>query len=83
MKENVTLSCLSPEGLLEAPPSLQPLNPRLRELDGKKIRLLWDGKMGGENFCAALQEVLRDRYPGGVRRMGRPWRRGRGNEGQG
>ena len=59
----VTLSCLSPEGLLEAAPSPQSINPRLEGLAGKKVRLLWDGKMGGENYCMAMQEVLRDRYP--------------------
>jgi hypothetical protein len=63
MKENVTLSCLSPDGLLEAPQSLDSPNPRLSDLAGKKIRLLWDGKMGGENFCAAMQKVLSDLYP--------------------
>lgn len=63
MTEPVTLSCLSPEGLLEAPPSLRSINPRLPDMAGKKIRLLWDGKMGGENFCMAMQKVLRDRYP--------------------
>ena len=63
MTEPTTLTCLSPEGLLEAPPSLRSINPRLPDMAGKKIRLLWDGKMGGENFCMAMQKVLRDRCP--------------------
>jgi hypothetical protein len=63
MKEDVTLSCLNPEGLLEVTSMMQSINTRLDDLAGKKIRLLWDGKMGGENFCTAMQDVLRGRYP--------------------
>lgn len=63
MTEPVTLSCLSPEGLLEARPSPRSISPRLPDIAGKKIRLLWDGKMGGENFCSAMRDVLRKRYP--------------------
>jgi hypothetical protein len=64
VKENmVTLSCLNPEGLLDPAPPEQPPVARLDDLNGKKIRLLWDGKMGGENFCMAMQEVLRKAYP--------------------
>ncbi len=64
VKENmVTISCLNPEGLLEPAQPERPLMPRLDDLNGKKIRLLWDGKMGGENFCIAMREVLREMYP--------------------
>ncbi len=64
MNENITLSCLNPEGPFEAPPSLATPVPRLQDLEGKKISILWDGKKGGENFSIALAELLTEKHPG-------------------
>jgi hypothetical protein len=33
------------------------------DLAGKKIAIIWDGKKGGDNFCAAVEELLNERYP--------------------
>jgi hypothetical protein len=62
MQEKVILNFLSPEGEFDVP---QPsgLNPRVESLSGKKIGLFWDGKPGGDNFFAALDELLKERYP--------------------
>jgi hypothetical protein len=63
LKENVTLSCLNPQGMLELPAPSGLTNPRVRDLAGKTIAIIWDGKKGGDNFCMAVEELLKQRYP--------------------
>jgi len=62
LQGKVVLNCFSPEGEFEVPQPLG-LNPRVESLSGKKIALFWDGKPGGDNFFAALNELLKERYP--------------------
>lgn len=59
----ITLNCINPEGEFEVPPSAGLTNPRVKNLAGKKIAIIWDGKKGGDNYCAAVEELLKKRYP--------------------
>ena len=62
MKETVSLKCLNPHATFKA---MKPsgLNPRVDSLEGKTIGIFWDGKAGGNNFCAAVEELLNKRFP--------------------
>jgi len=55
--------CLNPQGILEIPAPSGLVNPRVKDLAGKKIGIIWDGKKGGDNFCIAVEELLKERYP--------------------
>jgi hypothetical protein len=35
----------------------------VKDLADKKIGIFWDGKKGGDNFCIAVEELLKERYP--------------------
>jgi hypothetical protein len=35
----------------------------METLKGKKIGIIWDGKKGGDNFCIAVEELLKERFP--------------------
>jgi hypothetical protein len=59
----VTLVCLNPQGAVETPAVAGLVNPRVQDLAGKKIAIIWDGKKGGDKYCIALEELLKDRYP--------------------
>lgn len=63
MKEQISLTCLNPQGVLELPEPLGLTNPRVRDLAGKKIGIFWDGKQGWNNFFIALEEQLNKKYP--------------------
>ena len=63
MKEKVSLVCLNPQGALEIPEPSGLTNPRVMDLAGKMIGIIWDGKKGGDNYCAAVEELLNERYP--------------------
>lgn len=63
MKEKVTLACFNPQGAVEVPKPSGLTNPRLDDLAGKKIAIIWDGKKGGDNFCAAIEQLLNEKYP--------------------
>ncbi|MBN1568702.1 MAG: hypothetical protein JXA73_12715 [Acidobacteria bacterium] len=63
MKKRVSLVCLNPQGTVEAPAVLELINPRVKNLEGKKIGIIWDGKKGGDKFCIALEELLKERHP--------------------
>jgi hypothetical protein len=63
LKEKVSLVCFNPQGVVEVPKPSGLLNPRVEDLEGKKIGIIWDGKKGGDNFCAAIEELLNKRYP--------------------
>ncbi len=62
MKERVSLVCHNPQGAVElaAPSGLT--NPRVKELAGKRIAIIWDGKKGGDNFCMAIEDLLKKRF---------------------
>ncbi len=57
-----TLEVMNPRGKIAHSPYRAP-NPRIGDLSGKKIALYWNGKAGGNNLFAAIEEVLKDRYP--------------------
>jgi hypothetical protein len=63
MKEQVSLVVLNPQGVIELPAASGLVNQRVPDLAGKKIGIIWDGKKGGDNFCIAAEELLRQRYP--------------------
>ncbi len=59
---SVTLEVLSPRGEIKAPPVLTP-SPRVADLEGKKIGIYWNGKMGGNNFWDAVEQFLKEKLP--------------------
>jgi hypothetical protein len=63
MKEQVSLVCLNPQGVIELPAAAGLVSPRVTDLAGKTIGIIWDGKKGGDNFCIAVEELLKKRYP--------------------
>ncbi len=72
MKEQISLTCLNPQGVLELPEPLGLTNPRVKDLSGKKIGIFWDGKQGWNNFFIALEEQLNKKYPT-AKTMRVPW----------
>jgi len=63
MKPRVSLVCFNPQGRIQFPAASGLINPRIKNLEGKKIAIIWDGKKGGDNFCIAVEELLNERYP--------------------
>ena len=63
MKEKVSFVCLNPQGVVEVPAPSGLVNPRVNDLAGKKIGIIWDGKKGGDKYCIAVEELLKERYP--------------------
>ena len=63
MKQKVLLKCFNPQGVVEVPTPSGLINPRVSDLAGKKIAVIWDGKKGGDNFCEAIEKLLNKRYP--------------------
>jgi len=63
MKTRVSLVCFNPQGRIELPAATGLINPRIGSLEGKKIGIIWDGKKGGDNFCIAVEELLKERFP--------------------
>jgi hypothetical protein len=66
MRERVTLKCLNPQGILDIPTPSGLKNPRVNDLAGKKIGIIWDGKKGGDNYCAAIEELLKEKFPSAI-----------------
>ncbi len=63
MKGIVSIKCMNPQGRLDLPAPSGLKNPRVKGLAGKTIGIIWDGKKGGDNYCAAIEELLNKRYP--------------------
>jgi len=61
--KEVSLELLNPMGVIEPPQTLG-LTPRISDLAGKKIALLHNSKPGVTNLYAALEELLKQKYPG-------------------
>ena len=61
--EKVTLELLNPMSVIEPPKTIR-LTPRISDLAGKKIALLHNNKPGAANLYAALEELLKQKYPG-------------------
>ena len=62
MTENVELKLLNPRGIVEALPVTAP-NPRVTDLNGKRIGLYWNSKPGLDNFYKVFEELLKEKYP--------------------
>ena len=59
----ITLEALNPMGVIEPPPTLG-LSPRVADLAGKRIALMHNNKPGASNLLDALQQLLKNKYPG-------------------
>jgi hypothetical protein len=62
MAEKVKLEVLNPRGVIEAKKTYSP-NPRLKDLDGKRVGLYWNSKHGMDNFYTVFTELLKKKYP--------------------
>jgi hypothetical protein len=58
----VTLEVMNPRGEIPPPPTLG-ISPRVRDLAGKKIVLIDNGKFGASNFLDVLAQMLKQKYP--------------------
>ena len=63
MKDNIMLECFNSQGKVEIKKTEGLKNPRISDLAGKTIGIFWNGKMGGDNFCIAIEELLDEKYP--------------------
>jgi hypothetical protein len=63
MTSKIVLACVNPRGRIEVPAASGLINPRIKSLEGKTIAIIWDGKKGGDNFCAAIENLLNDQHP--------------------
>ncbi|MEJ2248021.1 MAG: hypothetical protein P8Y80_18440 [Acidobacteriota bacterium] len=61
--EGVSFEVLNPEAEWIMPSEISLISPRLKDLSGKKIGLLYAGKSGGEFFLDALEVLLQKKYP--------------------
>jgi hypothetical protein len=57
------LLCLNPQSAIAPPPPSGLTNPRVPDLAGRSIGIIWCGKEGGENFLDAVSELLKHRFP--------------------
>jgi hypothetical protein len=62
MKSSVSLVCFNPQGRIEVPTPSGLINPRMKDLEGKRIAIIWDGKKGGDKFCMVVEELLKEKY---------------------
>jgi len=60
---NVELKVLNPRGIIETIPATAP-NPRVTDLNGKRVGLYWNSKPGLDNFYKVFEELLKKKYPG-------------------
>jgi hypothetical protein len=60
---NVELKVLNPRGVIETKPATAP-NPRMADLNGKRVGLYWNSKPGLDNFYKVFEELLKKKYPG-------------------
>jgi hypothetical protein len=63
MEPKVSLVCFNPQGRIEFPAVTGLINPRVENLEDKTIGIIWDGKKGGDKFCIAVEELLKEKYP--------------------
>lgn len=63
MDDKLSMMCLNPQGKfnIQKPEGLK--NPRITDLADKTIGIFWDGKLGGDNFCIAIEKLMNQRYP--------------------
>jgi len=58
----VTLEVLNPRGEIEPPPTLAPA-ARITDLEGKRVGLYWNGKVGTDVFFDTVEKLLKDKFP--------------------
>jgi hypothetical protein len=63
VKEKVSFVCLNPQGVVEVPAPSGLVNLRVKDLAGKTIGIIWDGKKGGDKFCIAIEDLLNEKFP--------------------
>jgi hypothetical protein len=60
MKEMVKV--LNPRGKVETPAEFI-VAPRLKDLNGKRIGIYWNGKPDGDYFWDTIEELIKQKYP--------------------
>lgn len=58
----VTLEVLNPRGEINPPP-VHGINPRVADLNGKRVALIDNTKAGARTFLDVVQKKLQERYP--------------------
>jgi hypothetical protein len=67
MDHMISWKCLNPRGILVEPERLEGLAvPRVADLNGKRIGIIWCEKKGGENYFDVLEELLKQRFPAAI-----------------
>ena len=61
--ESVSFEVLNPEAEMMMASKISYISPRIKDLSGRNIGLVWAGKSGGEFFLDALGAVLKKKYP--------------------
>jgi hypothetical protein len=61
--DSVSFEVLNPEAEMIMASDISLITPRVEDLSGKNIGLIWAGKSGGEFFLDALEAVLKKKYP--------------------
>jgi hypothetical protein len=61
--ENISLECLNPQSEIITPKPKGLSNPRVSNLSGKTVGVIWCGKSGGENFLDVVSELLKKKFP--------------------
>ena len=56
-----TIRVYNPTGVKKGKGTVTPA-PRLTTLQGKRLAVIWNGKLGGDIFLKRVSEVLTDRY---------------------
>jgi hypothetical protein len=59
----LSFDVLNPEAEMIRASDISTISPRVKDLSGKNIGLIWAGKSGGEFFLDALAVVLKKKYP--------------------
>ncbi len=59
----INLECLNPKSEVIIPKPAGLTNPRVTNLTGKTVAVIWCGKAGGENFLAVVSELFKKKYP--------------------
>ena len=59
----ISFDVLNPETEMILASDISIISPRIKDLSGKNIGLIWAGKSGGEFFLDALEIILKNKYP--------------------
>jgi hypothetical protein len=67
MDHLISWKCHNPKGVFIEPEKLEGLTvPRVADLNGKRIGIVWCEKKGGENYFDVLEELLKQRFPAAI-----------------